>query len=284
MLFKKSQHGWRLLRQSMALLAEQKKIWILSLIGRGFFLLLITALSVLVAFIRSGVIDYRTLSEREILWGYVVMLAVLWLGNIAISYFNAALTATLVKIENSEPVSLSAALKVADWRFGTIFSWIIAHFTFGGVVAVFRSKLSESKRINYLLSGLSWPFASYLFPPLIITEPAGFFSTLRRSSELISQPFGQNPRLNYSNAFLSLSLRIVAMVPLTIGLHLQRPIWIILGAVISFLMILVISVVFNAASVAILYAFYEFLAHDKTIRHFKTQDIATLLFRSRLRV
>ena len=68
----------------------------------------------------------------------------------------------------------------------------------------------------------------------------------------------------------------MGMIPLSIGFHLQRPLWIALGGVISFLLILIIAVVFNAVSITTLYAFYEFLAHGKTIRRFETQDVATL--------
>ena len=281
MLFKKSQHGWRLIQQSMAVFAEQKKIWLLSLASRVFFLMLITALSVLLALIRWGIIDYRTLSQKEILWGYVVVIIVLWLGNLASTYFNVAMTAGLVKIEKGEKVSLSNVLDIADRHFGIILSYIIVHYAFGGIITFFRNKLTQSKRINALLSGLNWTFASFLFLPLIINEPAGFFATLRRSSELISRSFGQNPRIHASHLFLSLLLRIIGMIPLIIGLHLHGALWITLGGAISFLIILTVAVIFNAMSVTTVYAFYEFLAHGKTIRHFKTQDIATLLSRSR---
>lgn len=277
MLFKKSQHGWRLLKQGTALLAEQKKIWILPLIGRGFFFLLLVALSLVTWSIRSGMVDYRSLSGKEIFWGYVIILLILWMGNLVSAYYNAAFTACLLQLERGEKMSLWAGMRAADRRFWTILSWIVMHFTFGFVVTAFRNKLTQVEQINRWLCGLRWPFACFLFQPLIINEPAGFFKTLQRSSELISQSVGKNPSVNFSYMLLSLMMRLVSTLPVVIGFHLHQPLWIAIGGTLSFMLLLGVVTFFNGISVTILYAYYQFLAHGKTVRHFQTQDIATIL-------
>ncbi len=175
MLFKKSQLGWHLLCQSLAVLQEWKKLWVFSLIGRGFFFLILTSITVLAWTLRMGKIDYQSLSTKQIAWGYVIVLLALWIGNIVSAYFNAALTACLIQVENHQKISLRQGLRSALSQFWIIFSWIVAHFTLGPVIMIFRSKLEEYPRINQLLSGRNWGFAAFLVPPLIIHERLDFF-------------------------------------------------------------------------------------------------------------
>lgn len=281
MLFKKSQRGWRLMRQGLAILQENKSLIILSLIGRGFFFLMITAMMVMAWLIRSGKIDYNSLTSSEVWAGYGVLVLALWIGNIMTGYFNAALTACLLQYVNGQSVNLKQSLRIAWRRFWIIFLSIFAHFTLGFVVMIFHGQFNESGRINRLLSGLNWRFATLLMAPLIINEPMDFLPTLQRSSQLMYDFAGKNPQFNFSCSYLSLFLRALCTLPMIVGLHIDTPLGITAGLVATFFLLLGVAVLFNATFVVISQALYQQIAHHKTIAHFCTQDLTAAIIRPR---
>jgi len=270
MVFKKSQLGWRLLRSSITVFWKHKKLLIFPLIGRGIFFMILLAITTLVWMVNTGIINYNRLSTREIVWIYVIVLAVLWIGNIVSAFFNAALTACLRQEQQGQEIRLSAGFGEAGRRFWTIFCWIIAHFTFGIFIMIFRSQLDESGRINRLLSGLPWRTASFLVTPLIVNQPAGFIPTLQRSSRLMREYAGKNPRINYGYGWLSLSLRILSFVPMAVT---SSPI----GIVLTCILLLMVMVLFNGTAIAILQGLYQFIAHGQTIPHFRTKDLTAAI-------
>src|ERR1700722_7131291 len=108
MLFKKSKLGWRLLSQARKIFKDEKKLWLLPLIGRGFFFLILLAISLLVWEIRSGG-WYPKLTLKDFLLIYLIVLIALWIGNIVSAYFNAALVFCLKDYQQQQPISLKSA-------------------------------------------------------------------------------------------------------------------------------------------------------------------------------
>lgn len=277
MLFKKSQLGWRLMRQSLAILFRHKKLLIFPLIGRGFFFTIIVIMSALVWIIRSGKIDYNSLTTKQVLWGYFFLILALWIGNIVSAYFNAALSFCLFQYEKNQKISLVEGLRVAGQHFWNIFNWILAHFILGSITAIFGKKLSETGFINRLFSGLNWRFASFFIPQMIIFEPGGFWQVLQRSSQLMRNFAGKYPQINYSYIWYSLFLRFFSMLPMTIGLQLGTRVWITSGITVTITLMLIIVVMVNAVFVTVHYAHYEYAANNKTIQHFRTPDLAAAI-------
>jgi hypothetical protein len=276
MLFKKSQIGWRLLRQSIAFLDDMKNLWILPLMGRGFFFLIVTAITVFVWLVRYKEIP-ASFVPVHIVAIYVISLLLLGIGNMVSTYFSVALTFCLIEKQNGLPVSIKSALRFVTKRIGIVVIWILAHFVLGPFIAVFRSQFSETGGMNRAISGLTWGNASMFIPTLIANEPAGFIKTLKRSSQLLRNYAGENPKLNYSYLWVSLIARMLAVLPLTIAAHFNKPDWIICGAVISFFLLLAVVVTLNGIFTVLAHAFYQFIAHGKTLPHFRTEDLSTAI-------
>lgn len=280
MLFKKSQHGWRLIRQSLAVLAERKKLLIWPLIGRGFFLLIVFAIMTMVWVIRSGKISYTQLTSTEVCWGYIVVIAALWIGNGASAFCSAAFLAGL--LQPKKQIDLTASWRTAMHQSLAVIAWVLAHFTAGFVITVFRKKFSGANRINTLLSGLSWGFATFLIFPVIISEHTGFMRSLQRSSQLIADYAGVQPQLNYSSTWLSIGLRIISIIPLLIGDYLGTPLSIAIGISCTAMLLLAVAALFNAAFTIVQQALYQYLAHKQTLMHFCSEDLATAISPPRL--
>jgi Family of unknown function (DUF6159) len=277
MLFKKSKHGWRLLRQSLAVFRKYKKLLLFPLIGRGFFFLIIVAITGMVWAIRSGLIDYNRLSTADIGWMYLIVILALWFGNLVSAYCNAALTVCLIQCDQNQPISLTQGFRTAARRWLIIFEFILAYFTVGFWVNLFRSQFSPTGRINQLLSGLSWGMAIFLMPTLIINEPAGFTKTLQRSSQLMFDFASPNPQLNFSYMWFSLLTRFIGLLPLLIAAEFHSLAVHIVGMVVTFFLLLGIVVLFNAAFVSILQALYQYIAHRRTLPSFQTSDLETAI-------
>lgn len=277
MLFKKSQHGWRLMGQSLKVMQAQKKLWIFPLIGRGFFFAIIVATTLMVWALRAGKIDYQALSSAQVLWGYIVLLLLLWFANGFSAFFNAAFIACLIQKENGATVSVRKGLQVATSRLSTIGIWILAHFTLGIFLMIFRSKFTQSGRVNQLLSGLNWAFATYLLLPVIINERTDFLQSLQRSSQLMHDFAGANPKVNYSFTGVSLILRLLCLIPLFTGEVINQSVWIIAGIVITGLLLLSVMMIFNAVYVLIPQGLYQYMAHGKITHDFKADDLATAI-------
>lgn len=270
MLFKKSQHGWRLMRSGWNYFQQRKKLLVLPAVGRGIFFLIVSALGLLVWAMRTGKIDYNHWPTGKLISVYVVMFVALWLANIVSMYWNAALTASLRTEEQD-------GIRTAGRCFPVIFNYIIVHFAFGVANLIFRKKIKESPWVNRLLSGLNWVYATFLFPTVLVNEPAGLQATLQRSSSLMKNFAGKNPRINYSFFWVGLGCRFLAFIPSIIGYQINKPTWIVAGVTLTYLLLLAIAIIFNALHTVILQALYEYIAHGKTMRHFQTNDLATAI-------
>lgn len=277
MLFKKSQLGWRLLMESFTFCCRRPKLLIFPGLGRGFFLIIVGIISYFLWEIRSGMINYYRLTTADIIWIYLAIILALWFGNFVGFYFNAALTAGFKQVEQQQKILIAVCLRQALVRLWTIFCWVLAHYTFGFMLLFFHQKLIKFKKINYLLSGLSWTWASFFMLPLIIHEPAGFFTTLQRSSQIMRAYAGDKPKLRYRYGFLSYSLRIFSVMPMAIGLHFSQTVWIVSGIAVTFLLMLTTMVIFNVFFVGVTEALYQYVVHNKIIWGFHKKDLTAVL-------
>lgn len=277
MLFKKSQLGWRLLKESLKYFLQHPKLLVFPLLSRGFFLILVSIISFYLWEIRSGIINYNRLTSTDIIWIYLAITLALWIGNWVGFYFNAALVAGLKQIEQQQNVYIMESLKQAFRRLWVIFCWILIHFTFGFLLIFFHQKLIQSKKINHLLSGLGWAWANFFILPLIIHEPSGYFSTLQRSSQIMRAYAGDKPKLRYRYGFLSYSLRILSTLPMIIGLHLTPLVWKISGISLTFLMLLITMIIFNIFFVSVNAALYQLIVNNKVICGFQKKDLNAVI-------
>ncbi len=273
MLFKKSKLGLRLLRQSGRVFREEKKLWLLPLIGRGFFFLILVTISFLVWKIRSGDL-YSKLTLGDFLIIYLIVILALWIGNIISTYFNAALISGLKQYEQHQLVSLKIALTQAWSHLWGIFIMILAYFTVGAWAALFRNRSSTTSRFNKLLLGLPWIFASFFVSTLVTDTNRSYFQNLRRSSQLMFDIAGSQPQFNFSFFWISIVLRFISFVPMLIGLQLHQSIWRIFGTVLTFFILLLVAVFFNGVNVTLHYALYQYFAYGKTFKNFQSTDLA----------
>ncbi len=278
MLFKKSQLAFRLMRSGWKYFQQRKKLLVLPVVGRGIFFLIISGLGLLVWAIRTGKVNYNHWPTGKIIAVYAGMFVALWLANIVSMYWNAALTACLrAEEEGNTTFSIRDGLRTAGQCFPVIFNYIIVHFVFGVANLIFHKKIKESPWVNRLLSGLNWAFATLLLPTVLVNEPAGLQATLQRSSSLMKNFAGKNPRINYSFFWVGSGCRFLAFIPSIIGYQINKPAGIIAGVTLTYLLLLATAIVFNALHTVIFQALYEYIAHGKTIRHFQTNDLSRVI-------
>jgi hypothetical protein len=145
------------------------------------------------------------------------------------------------------------------------------------LVTLFHQKLIQIKKFNELLSGLSWAYATFFMLPLIIHEPAGFLTTLQRSSYLMRTYAGDKPKINYRYGFFSYPLRLLGLLPVIIGSHYAKPFSIALGIALTLLLTLTTMVIFNIFFIGIVEALYQLIAHNKIICQYRKKDLEAAL-------
>jgi hypothetical protein len=274
MLFKKSQLGWRLLRQSWAYIQQHPQLLIPSVIGRGFFFLIITATGLLAWAVRTGKTDYAHWTNLEVLILYIVFLLIMWLGSIVATYTNAVLTFGIISAEQEKPVHLPQGFRAVAQRIKIIIYYPVVHFVFGLTNVFFRRKFKEFIWTKRLFSDLPLFYATFLIPSLLINEPADLRTTLQRSSSLMRRFAGKSPQIQYSFFWVSQICRLFAFIPTFVGYQINKPDWIMAGIVTTWALLLVISIALNAIHVVMTQAIYEYIAHAKTINHFRADDLA----------
>ncbi len=261
-LFKKSQLGLRLMRQSLKVFQEQKKLLILPLIGRSLLFLVLCGTSFLAWSIRMGKIDYQQLSTMEILIGYAILLLAFFLANILSTYFNTVLVFSLNQYDWGEKPQFKFA--EAAQRLTAIVLWLSTHFTFGMAAKFFPQKFKK----NRLLSGLHWSFAAFLLVPMMINESGGILKILKRSSQLMHTQFGSLPKINFSFFWIMISMRVLAFIPLIIAYSTREKIWILLGLILTGILIYIVMIFQNA-----LYLWYSLKLYINTLRIKKLSEI-----------
>lgn len=162
-------------------------------------------------------------------------------------------------------MSLGEGLRRAASRIPIIFYWMVAHFLFAFTVP---------ERFKPWLCGLRWRQACLLIPPLLINEPMGFVPTLQRSSQLMRTFAGKHPQSNFTYTWFSLLLRLLSMIPVSLGFKINTFSAIITGAAITFVLLLIVSIIFKAAIMVILQALYDWIAKGKVFRGFNAEDIS----------
>jgi hypothetical protein len=159
-------------------------------------LLIFPALSALVNILIGGLsfalgdnlIDGHSHSRRLILIGGLIASYPATFVGI---FSGVALAAMLAKKLDGEPVDVGEAWRMARGRTHIILGWTLLVCTVGAALRIAEEYLPLGGKIAALVLDLSWSLATLFAVPVIAYEGLGPRETLRRSSELFRERWGE---------------------------------------------------------------------------------------------
>jgi hypothetical protein len=197
---------WNLVSQSFRLLRNDKKLMVfpvLSAIGAAAL-----ALPFLLAF-------FGMRAAEGVHWGSNQWLLVfLWYcgASFITIFFNCALAACVQQRFAGEEGTLADGLRRAGAKIHVIFLWSLVSATVGQALQWLDSRAGWIGKVMIWMVGLSWGMATYLVVPVLVMEDAGVMDSIRRSSTLLRQTWGEQLVSGLAFGWLGLLFAIPGIV------------------------------------------------------------------------
>ena len=197
---------WNLVSQSFRLLRSDKKLLVfpvLSAMGAA-------ALALPLLFALFG-----THPDGAPHWGTNAWLFVFlwyWGASFITIFFNCALAACVQMRFAGQSPTLADGLRRAATRVDTIFMWSLVSATVGQIARAVEERAGWAGRLIGGAFGLSWGLATYLVIPVLVMEDAGVMDSVRRSSSLLRQTWGEQLISGIAFGWLGLLFAIPGVV------------------------------------------------------------------------
>ena len=197
---------WNLVTQSFRLLRSDKKLLVfpvLSAIGAAAL-----ALPFLLAL-------FGMRPDGGPHWGPNTWLFVFlwyWGASFITIFFNCALAACVQMRFAGQDPTLADGLRRAASRVDTIFMWSLISATVGQIARAVEERAGWIGRLIIGAVGLGWGMATYLVIPVLVMEDAGVMDSVRRSSSLLRQTWGEQLISGIAFGWLGLLFAIPGVV------------------------------------------------------------------------
>lgn len=243
--------SWDMIGESFSVLRKDKKLVLFPMLS-GLSALAIAAMYFLPLF-NMGVLEhykeYRTVDSTVYAWLF------LWYctNYFVIVFFNCALAACAqIRFGGGEP-SLKDGLAQAGWKIPSILIWAVVASTVGILLQAIEERSSWLGKIVAALVGTAWAMATYLIVPVLIFEDDGVFGSIRRSSALLRETWGEQIVSGFGFGLPSLLLAVPGFLLGMVGFKLHP-----LGFLIAVPYFLLLSAVMSAVRGIFTVALYRY--------------------------
>ncbi|MEO1091631.1 MAG: DUF6159 family protein [Pseudomonadota bacterium] len=107
------------------------------------------------------------------------------------TFFNVALLACVLRIFRGEEAGFGYGIGVAVRRLPAILGWSLIVTTVGILLSIIESRGPAITRFVSMFAGLAWAVATFFVLPVIIAENAGPIRSVRRSTSLLRDVWGE---------------------------------------------------------------------------------------------
>ena len=209
-MFSKFKRSWMLVKYTVSLLKQEKKLLIFPLLSS------IAALLVLVSFVPlmpetlgAAAESENISSQDELVWLFCLYVV----EYFVVFFFNSALVATVLDKLNGRPASIGNGLRAAASKFVPILGYAIIAATVGVVLRAASERLGFIGQLLIGLIGAVWSIACFLAVPVLVSRDVGPVEAIRQSTGLLKRTWGENITAN-----AGLGLVFFGIYLLTLGL------------------------------------------------------------------
>jgi Family of unknown function (DUF6159) len=203
--------------------------------------------------------------------GFVLALVYFLVHGVAV-FFSAALTCEALRALRGQPISVAGGLGCAASRVKAIAGYAAIESTVGLMLGVLGRWRSTRWLANWVL-GSAWSLVSYLALPVLIAERRGGYASLRRSSELFRQTWGETAlsELGFRILVVHFLLLLIAIC-LIIARIIDEP----LAVLIAVALLIGFAVVAGTLQAIYRVALYIFAAEGVIPEEFDTPEMHAL--------
>lgn len=210
---------WALMSQSFAVLRADKKLLLFP------FLSTLALLAVDAPMLASLAQVYQTGGWDAVdKWTHtpqnsVALFLLYWASYSIVVFFNSALMGCAsVRLEGRGP-TLADGWNTALARLGSIIVWSLIAATVGYALSLLEERL-RLPRVADKLIDFGWTMASFFVVPVLIFENLGLIDSLKRSSELVRQRWGEEVVSDFSFGTVYTVLALPGIVIIVAGMAL----------------------------------------------------------------
>ena len=261
---KRISRALRFMKQSWALLMQDKELLVLPLLSG------VAMLAVLASFIfglclhREGTLDTMTETQLGLMsFGfYVVSYAVAF-------FFQAALVAgACQRLAGGDP-TLSSALGAAGRRIGPILMWAIVAATVGTILRAIQERSELVGKIVAGLLGSAWSLLTFFMVPVLVMEADGVGSSMKRSASLFKKTWGETLTGSLGFGLLGFLLAL----PITLVAFLVGQIHPLAGVALGVLLLALLSVLMSALQGMFVATLYRYATDGDVPEGYSTKQM-----------
>jgi len=265
--------GWGLTKKSWTVLRSHRQLVQFPLVGG----IATTIMAIIVVGPGLYLID-----DGEIAPGAPLVVAGLYLLALIGTYFSVGLAACADRIFHGQEASFSDGTAVARSRFGAIAGWALISTVVGTIVGFLQDQGGILGAIFGRALQFGWQLITFLAVPVIAIEGTGAIETLKRSTNLFRQRWGEQITGNVAIGGLVFLIGLVPALILIVagGLVMASSaagggILIGIGVIVLFIALLIQSALSGIFGVAL----YRYALEGETVGGFTAEEFESTVKR-----
>jgi hypothetical protein len=175
--------SWRLTNLAWDLARRDRTVLVLAVLGVGF-----ATLAGFLVFYLSGYLQHPDRGRGQLV---LVGLVAVYPSTLISVFFNVALAKAAGEALEGSAIGVREALKVALRRWDQIALWALISTLVGLLLEQIASRLPVGGRIATALVGAAWALATIFVVPILALEGTSAVPSIRRSSHLVRQRWGE---------------------------------------------------------------------------------------------
>jgi hypothetical protein len=258
--------GWRFTKASLTVVRRDGALVALAALG-----ILLACLLALVPLIGAAI----AFDGGEDVLGYVLLGVTAFLGYFAITFSGVALVLAAAEVLDGRDASVGSSVAGAMRRIGPIVGWSIVGAAMNVLFAVLRDKAGVAGAILADVGAAAWSLVTFLAVPVIAFEGLGPIATLKRSSGLFRERWGEQltGTISINGIFFVLSLPFIGLAVLGAVVGGAFGIALLVLGVVAFA---AVSVVGRAASATFGAILYRYAATGEAVGPVPADELAAV--------
>lgn len=214
-------NGWRLLKESWAVLMTNKRLVVYPIVA-GIAALIVVLIAAAGSAPIIGSSDTDALTNRQ-----YATLAAVWIPaylvlTFIVNFCNAALIGSTLKGLEGERPTVSEGFAFARERLGPIFGYSVIAATVGLLLSLLRERGGIAGNIAAAIGGTAWGLITFLVIPVLVAEKVSPVDGIKRSGSLLRRTWGEQIA---GNIGVGLILFLIALVAGLIGAGITALLW-----------------------------------------------------------
>ncbi len=263
---------WSLMKSSFEVLKEDPRILIFPILS-GVFSLLIIGSFLLPFFATGDLSSVRILESEGGFLGYIYLFLFYFLSYFVVLFFNSASVAFAIDFMRGGRPTISNSLRMVIKKITPLLGWTFIAATVGLIINSLENSSDSFGKIISVVLGLSWTVISFLVLPILIIEGKGPITSLKLSTKMLKDSWGEQLIGHFSFGLLFAALTIPIGLFILFALQAGGTIA-IAGLGIGILLMVVLGVVQWALQSIFMGAMYLYVRKDNVPLTFSLSQIS----------